>query len=113
MINRLCTAISRIKDIYQKEGFLTTIKRIFVLAMSWISHENSVFYVYLKPTKESKEADRMPRIQNLYHRIVRIVETVQQLDELSDEGFDLSLLDIDQARYRRERSNTLFTFRWS
>ena len=46
------------------------------------------------------QADFMPKIRDVSFKIV---ETTQRLDELSDEGFDLSLLDVTQACYRLEK----------
>lgn len=100
MTSRLRTLFSRAKDIYQEEGLLATVRRIFVFSVSLLSYENSVFYVYERILKRGNEANRLPKIQNFTHRLV---DKVEQLDGLLNEGFDLSLLDINQARYRLER----------
>jgi len=47
----------------------------------------------------------MPKIKDF---TFKIVETTQQLDELSNEGFDLSLLDINEARHRLEKGAIAF-----
>jgi len=99
MFNRLRALFNRVKDIYREEGLIATIKRIFASLISK-SYKNEVYYVYGRTLEEGNEADRMPKIQNITHRMV---ETVHQLDELSNEGFDLSLIDIDQYRYRLEK----------
>jgi len=49
---------------------------------------------------EKDETKYLPKIPNVTHKIV---ETVEQLDELQNEGFDLSLLDVDQPRYRLQK----------
>ena len=96
MLYRLSVLINRVKAIYQEEGLLSTIRRIFVFIIS-ILYKHETYYVFRRTLKVGNEADRLPKIPNVTHRIV---ETIEQLDELSNEGFDLSLLDIDQARYR-------------
>ncbi|HEY32330.1 MAG TPA: hypothetical protein G4O10_04425 [Dehalococcoidia bacterium] len=103
MPRRPSTFINRVKDIYQKNGFLATIKRVLVFIIS-ILYQNEIYHVYGRALKEdNNEANRMPKIQNITHRMV---ETVQQLDELSDEGFDLSLIDIDLYRHRLQKGAT-------
>ena len=99
MTNRLGALINRVKNIYQEEGLLTTIKKILTSVISVI-YTTSAYNVYVRTLTKDNEADRMPKIQNV---TPRIVETIQQLDELYNQGFDLSLLDIDQYRYRLER----------
>ena len=104
MTIRLQTLFNRAKDIYQEEGLSATIKRLYAFIISAISYENNVFYVYEHILEESNEADYLPKIPNVTHRIV---ETVDQLDELQNEGFGLSLSDIDQSRYRLEKGAIL------
>lgn len=111
MTNRLGMLINRVKEIYREEGLLATIGRILAFVVSPIIDEYSVLYVYEHTLTEGNEADYLPKTQNITHRII---ETVDQLDDLSNEGHDLSLLDIDQAHYRLEKgaiASLLFTDR--
>ena len=101
MTNKLSTRFTRAKEIYQKEGLVTLLKRIYASVMSY---ENNRFYIYEEILKHGDEADFTPRINNFMHRTI---ETTQQLDELLNEGFDLSLLDIKQVRYRLEKGAIL------
>lgn len=101
MSSKSFTLFNRVKEIYRAEGPLITIKRICTFAASvvssTISYENSVFYVYVKDLTKRDKVNYIPKILNVNHRIV---ETPEQLDELSNQGYELSLVNIDQARYR-------------
>ena len=95
--SKLSTPFVRAWEIFQKEGFITLIKRTFVFLLSWLSYEKYTFYVYVQVCEHRNEADFIPKIKDF---TCEIVETAQQLDKLSDNGFDLSLLDVNQTRYR-------------
>lgn len=105
MANKVTTLLNHVEDIYRKEGLTSTIKRIinFIVSAKW--YENSIFYVYEHILDEGNEVDYLPEIQNVNHRII---ETVEQLDELLEEGYDLSLVDIEQTRNRLEQGAILF-----
>lgn len=108
MTTKLYSIVNGAKEIFREEGLLTLIKRTFsflvYVIQSAISYENSVFYVYGRTLKVSDEANRMPRIQNFIHRMI---ETAEQLEEVRSEGFDLSLIDINQYRYRLAKGAVL------
>jgi hypothetical protein len=104
LTSRAGTLSNRAKNIYQEEGLLAAIKRVFTFLISPILDEYNDFYVYVLSLREGNEVDYLPKIQNSTHRIV---ETIEQLDELSNTGFDLSLIDIDQYRYRLDKGATL------
>lgn len=104
MTKKLRILFNRAREIYQKERFFETIRRICTFIIWVISCESRVFYVYSQTLREGSDTDHIPKIESVTHRIV---ETVQQLDELSKEGFDLSLLDINQSRHRLERGAIL------
>ncbi len=92
MTNKLSALFTRAENIYKQAGLVTLFKRIFSFLLSY---EISTFYLYERTLTKWNEANFMPKIQNITHRMV---EVTQQLDELSNDGFDLSLLDINQAR---------------
>jgi len=104
MLDRLRTLFSRVKDIYQEEGLLDTIERIFLFTkhviLSAISYENSEFYITGRVLRVEDDDKYLPKIPNVTYWFV---ETIEQLDELQKEGFDLSLLDIDQPHYRLQK----------
>lgn len=104
IIDKLRTRFTRVKEIYQKEGLVTLLKRIYAFLLCWFSYEKCTFYVHQQVFEHRNEADFMPRIQNF---TCRIVETTQQLDELSKENFNLSLLNITQAYQVLERGAIL------
>jgi len=104
MTSRIRTLISRAKEIYQEEGLLTLIKRTFAFAkytvLSVASYENTEFYITGRVFRVEDETKYLPKITNITHKIV---ETVTQLDELQKDGFDLSLLDVDQPKHRLQK----------
>ena len=100
MINRLNTRFTRAKDIYKREGLVILIKATFAFLISCLSYGKYSFYVYEILVEKRNVADYMPEIKDI---TVKIVETKQQLDELLNDGFELSLLDIPQAHYRLEK----------
>jgi hypothetical protein len=79
-------------------------KRILAFLISPLLSEYGVFNIYERTLEELNEADYLPKIQNATHKII---ETIEQLDELLNEAFDLSLLDVNQARYRLGKGATL------
>jgi len=105
MTNRVLELLRRTREIYQQKGLYTLFKRIFASVLSMLSYENSVFYIYVKIMQKRNGTDRIPNIQNVVHRII---ETVEQLAELSNADYDLSQLDISQARYRLSRGAILY-----
>jgi len=105
MTSRFIKLINRAKDIYREEGVPTLVKRIFVFVLSPLVDEYNDFYIYGRPLKESNESDYLPDIQNVTYRVL---ETVEQLDELVSTGSDLSLLDINLARYRLAKGAIAF-----
>jgi hypothetical protein len=106
MTNRLGKLLNRTKEIYQEKGLLTLIKRIFIFVISPIIEEYNNFYVYELPwdLEGVDEADYLPKVPNITYRTI---ETVQQLGELSNEGFDLSPVDIEQFRRRLQKGAIL------
>jgi hypothetical protein len=97
LTNSLRTLLSRVKDIYQEEGLLVLIKRILAFLISPLLSEYGVFYVNQHALEVKDKASYLPKIPNVTQKMV---ETIEQLDELASKGYDLSPLDISQARYR-------------
>jgi len=104
MTSKLGTLFARAKEIYREEGILILIKRFFSFVISPLSYEFGIFYVYELTLKEGNEVDYLPKIPNVTHTMI---ETIEQLDELAEDEFDLSLLDINLARHRLEKGAIL------
>ena len=90
----------RAKDIYQKEGLTTLFKMTVAFLLSSLRFGYGFYYVTEHVLEKRNEPDFTPKIKDF---TFKIVETTQQLDELARDGFDLSLLDITEARYRLEK----------
>jgi hypothetical protein len=102
MTNRLRTLFSRAKEIYQEEGLKATIKRVSAFVISPMLDEYGIFYVYERTLEKGNEVDYLPKIPNVTHRIIA---TIEQLHELTNEGYDLSLIDVDEYHSRlKERA---------
>jgi len=104
MVNNVSILLTRANTIYQEEGLSALIKRVFAYAKylisSVISYENSTFYVYGQVVTQGNEVDYLPKIPNVTHTMI---ETIEQLNELAEKGYDLSLIDVNQARYRLQK----------
>lgn len=93
-MNRL---FSRVKYVLRNEGFIPLIRRVPKFLYS-ASFEYQRFYLYeLHIGEKRNQADYMPKIENF---TFKIIETTQQLDELNNGDFNLSLMDIVEARWR-------------
>lgn len=99
---------NRIKYIYQDEGLSSLIKRTFKFLIS-LPFEYSQFHIYITELgeEEENESEWIPRVNNYSYRNIF---TNEQLNGLIRDGFDLSLLNVSQARNRLEKGAIVSLF---
>lgn len=96
--------LSIIKHVFRKEGLTSLIKRTFEFAISLL-FEHRTFYLYERPFKSRpNKADFLPKVQDYS---LKILTSSEQLDYLQKDGFDLSLLNVEQAKYRLTKTAIL------
>lgn len=85
---------NRIRQIYQNYGLVTLIRRALKFIVSFL-FEYKKFYLFVhKVVKLNNESDWIPRIDNIN---MKILKATDDLDKLSEEGLDLSQVNIDQT----------------
>lgn len=97
--DRLNSFLLRLIEIYRKESIIGLFKRIPKIIYSSRPYESSTFFVHERRLIEESEADFIPKISNPN---VFIFENKHELLQLHDDGFNLSLLNITQAKKRLE-----------
>ena len=83
-MDRLTMLFERAKDIYEAEGLISLVRRVFPFLIGHLVKYRT-YYLYEHMLKDLNEADFMPRIHGL---TFKIVSTNQQADELARCGLD-------------------------
>ena len=84
MKNTLSALFIRAKDIWQKEGLISLLRRGRTF-LAQRTFRYGTYYLYEHTIRERNEADFMPKIKEY---TFKIVHTNQETDELATKGFD-------------------------
>lgn len=83
-------------DIYKQEGLIISLRKVLAFLLVY---ENFACYLYKSTLIRRNESDFTPRIKKF---TLKIISEKQQLNELVNDGFDLSLHSA-KAKYRLEK----------
>ena len=96
--------LRRAKDVFQREGLTTLLRRSFRFVRPWF-FEYGKYYLYEHTLKERNEADFMPKIEDF---TFKIISTNKEADEMAAAtGFDLRRRFVD-ARNKLDKGAIAF-----
>ena len=102
--DRMGVLFRRSKEILQRDGLISFIKRVFLFSVRSFSYGN--YYIYEKKLNETNDFEFKSKIQNV---TLKIISTTDQIGEVSNEGFDFSFYsNIGNFKERFNKEAILF-----